>query len=102
MAAKKETKTKETEQGAATSAEEQVGYHKGSLATLSKERQELARILGIVEQLMQMHIAALKELGVDLEAEASKLMGNAAPVANGGPAKSPGKPRNKPPIEDII
>lgn len=52
------------------SKEEQIGFHKGSLATLAKERQELSRILGIVEQLMQAHIAALKELGVDLEAEA--------------------------------
>lgn len=54
------------------SSDEQVGFHKGSLTTLAKERQELARILGVVEQLMQMHIKALKELGVDLEAEAKK------------------------------
>jgi biotin operon repressor len=32
----------------------------------------MGRILGIVEQLMQMHIKALKDLGVDLEAEAKK------------------------------
>jgi hypothetical protein len=32
------------------SKEEQIGFHKGSLSTLVKERQELARILGIVEQ----------------------------------------------------
>lgn len=49
--------------------DEQIGFHKGSLSTLSKEREELARILGIVEQLMQMHIGALKELGVNLEKE---------------------------------
>ena len=35
------------------SKEEQIGFHKGSLSTLAKERQELARILQIVEQLMQ-------------------------------------------------
>jgi biotin operon repressor len=29
-------------------------------------------MVGIVEQLMQMHIKALKELGVDIEAEAKK------------------------------
>ena len=52
--------------------DEQVGFHKGALTTLAKERQELARMLGIVEQLMQMHIKALKDLGVDLEAEAKK------------------------------
>lgn len=54
------------------SNEEQIGFHKGSLTTLAKERQEMARILGVVEQLMQMHIKALKDLGVDLEAEAKK------------------------------
>ena len=49
------------------SKEEQIGFHKGSLSTLAKEREELRRLVGIVEQLMQMHVAALKELGVDLE-----------------------------------
>ncbi len=57
-----------------SSKEEQVGFHKGSLTTLAKERQELARMIGIVEQLMQMHIKALKDLGVDLEAEAKKVV----------------------------
>ena len=51
---------------------EQVGFHKGALTTLAKERQELKRMLGIVEQLMQMHLKALQELGVDLEKEAKK------------------------------
>lgn len=47
--------------------EEQVGFHKGALSTLAKEREELMRILQIVEQLMQMHVKGLKDLGVDLE-----------------------------------
>lgn len=51
---------------------EQIGFHKGALTTLAKERQELARMLDIVEQLIQMHVKSLKELGVDLEAEAKK------------------------------
>ena len=50
-----------------TNKDEQVGFHKGSLTTLAKEREELLRILHIVEQLMQMHIKSLKELGIDLE-----------------------------------
>ena len=54
------------------SKEEQIGFHKGALSTLAKERQEMMKILSIVEQLMQMHIAALKEQGVDLEKEAAK------------------------------
>jgi len=52
--------------------EEQVGFHKGALTTLAKERQEMLRILQVVEQLMQAHLKALKDLGVDLEAEAKK------------------------------
>jgi len=49
------------------SKDEQVGFHKGALSTLAKEREEMLKILSIVEQLMQMHVSALKELGVDLE-----------------------------------
>lgn len=59
------------------SKEEQIGYHKGSLAVLAKEREELAKIVNITEQLMQMHIKALKELGVDLEAQAKEAQKNA-------------------------
>ncbi len=52
--------------------EEIIGYHKGALATLSKERQELAKMVGVVDQFIKMHIDELKKLGVDLEAEAKK------------------------------
>jgi thiaminase len=52
--------------------DEQIGFHKGSLATLAKEREELVKIVRITEQLMEAHVKALKELGVDLEAEAKK------------------------------
>ena len=51
---------------------EKIGFHKGSLSTLSKEREELMRILQIVEQLMQMHVKELKGLGIDLVAEAKE------------------------------
>ena len=61
--AKKESENEATK-------DEQVGFHKGSLATLAKEREELRRILQIVEQLMAMHVKGLKDLGVDLEAQA--------------------------------
>ncbi|MDO8740809.1 MAG: hypothetical protein Q7J54_04545 [Candidatus Woesearchaeota archaeon] len=67
------------------SKDEQVGFHKGSLTTLAKERQELAKLISIVEQLMQMHIKALKDLGVDLEKMAAE------------EAK-----KSKKPIEDIL
>ena len=61
--------------------DEQVGFHKGALATLAKEREEMLKILQIVEQLMQMHIKGLKDLGVDLE-EAAKAAKNSAAKAD--------------------
>lgn len=73
------------------SKEEQIGFHKGSLSTLAKERQEMGRILGIVEQLMQMHVQALQELGVDLTKEAAKMQK--------GASQKPG-PKGK--IEDML
>ena len=69
------------------SKDEQIGFHKGSLATLAKEREEFMRILQIVEQLMQMHIKELKDLGVDLQKQA------------GDVAK---KLKGKKPIEDVL
>ena len=57
---------------AEVSKDEQVGYHKGALSTLAKEREEMQKILSIVEQLMQAHIKALKDLGVDLAELAKK------------------------------
>ena len=85
--------TKNQAQSAANvSAEEQIGFHKGALSTLAKEREEMMRILQIVEQLMQMHIKGLKDLGIDLEAAAKK-----AQKAEG---KQPKKPKK--PIEDML
>lgn len=69
------------------SRDEQIGFHKGSLSTLAKERQEMLKILQIVEQLMQMHVKGLQDLGVDLVKEAEK-----AKAAAG----------TKKPIEDML
>ncbi len=74
------------------SEEEQIGFHKGALSTLAKEREEMLRILKIVEQLMQLHVKSLKELGVDLEA--------AAKEAEKGKAKTAKKKAK--PIEDLL
>ena len=71
------------------SKDEQIGFHKGALTTLAKEREEMLKILQIVEQLMQMHIKGLKELGVDLEEVAKK-------------AQKSVKESKKKPIEDIL
>ncbi|NTV22774.1 MAG: hypothetical protein HGA85_00160 [Nanoarchaeota archaeon] len=68
-----------------TSKDEQVGFHKGALSTLAKERQEMMKLIAIVEQLMQMHVKALSELGVDLQ----KMADEAAK-------------EGKKPIEDVV
>lgn len=68
------------------SKDEQVGFHKGALTTLAKEREEMLKILTIVEQLMQMHVKALKELGVDLAEQAKQIKG--AKKAESAPLES--------------
>ena len=77
-------KDKETKAG----KDEQIGFHKGAIATLAKERQEMLRIVSIVEQLMQMHIGELQKLGVDLSKEAAK--------------EKDEKKKGKKPIDEII
>lgn len=54
------------------SKDEQIGFHKGSITTLAKEREELIRIVQVTEQLIKAHMEALKKLGIDLEKEATK------------------------------
>lgn len=81
---------KKQESAANVNKDEQIGFHKGALSTLAKEREEMMRILQIVEQLMQMHIKGLKDLGVDLEAAAKQAQKDA-----------PKKKKSKP-IEDIL
>ena len=48
------------------SKDEEIGIHKGALSTLAKEREGLSTIITIVEQQMQGHVKALKDLGIDL------------------------------------
>lgn len=79
----KAAKTENPEQ----SKDERIGFHKGSLAVLAKERQEMQRILGIVEQLMQMHLSELSNLGVDLSQEVEK---------------SKSEAKKKPPIDELL
>ncbi len=82
---------KKNVKSANSSVDEQIGFHKGALSTLAKERAEFSRILQIVEQLMQMHVAALNELGVDLRKEVEEMKTQ--------PSSTPGK---KKPIEDVL
>ncbi len=78
MATKQENKQEKQDKPETTaqinvSKDEQIGFHKGALSTLAKEREEMVKIITIVEQLMQMHVKALKDLGIDLEAQAREM-----------------------------
>lgn len=55
------------------SKDEQIGFHKGSLNTLLAERNELAKIVGIVDSLIQAHAQELQKLGVKLHQSEQKL-----------------------------
>ena len=90
-AEKKSEKQESSNNAAHVNKDEQIGFHKGSLSTLAKEREELLKIIQIVEQLMQMHIKALQDLGIDLA--------KAAREAQKQPKKDD-KPKK--PIEDLL
>lgn len=51
------------------SKEEEIGYHKGALSTLTNERNELVKMVQVVEQIMQAHIQRLQELGVNIQSK---------------------------------
>jgi tagatose-1,6-bisphosphate aldolase len=54
------------------SKEQQIGVHKGALSVLAIEQQEFLKILQVVQQQIESHVKALKDLGVDLEAQAKQ------------------------------
>ena len=49
------------------SRDEQIGFHKGALNTLINERNELIKMVQIVDQFLQGHIKALEQLGVKIQ-----------------------------------
>jgi len=46
--------------------EEEIGYHKGALNTLANERNELIRIIQVVDTFIAGHLKRLEELGVKI------------------------------------
>jgi len=54
------------------SEEEEIGFHKGALNTLSAERNELVKMVMNVEAIMQAHLKRLEELGVKIPTESKK------------------------------
>ncbi|VVB80127.1 Uncharacterised protein [uncultured archaeon] len=59
----KEDKPKQVEM----SREEEIGFHKGALNTLLAERNELVKMIGNVEAILQMHLKRLEELGIKIK-----------------------------------
>ncbi len=53
--------------------EELIGYHKGAIATLIKEKEGLTGLINLVNKLLSAHIEELKKLGVDITKEKDKL-----------------------------
>jgi hypothetical protein len=50
--------------------EEEIGFHKGALNTLVAERNELVKMIGNIEAIMQAHLKRLQELGVKIDTQA--------------------------------
>ncbi|MDD5181660.1 MAG: hypothetical protein PHC66_00645 [Candidatus Nanoarchaeia archaeon] len=46
--------------------EEQIGFHKGAINTLLKERQEMVRIITVIDQLLKAHASGLQQLGIKI------------------------------------
>ena len=46
--------------------EEEIGFHKGALNTLVAERNEIIKMIGNIEAIMQAHLKRLEELGVKI------------------------------------
>jgi hypothetical protein len=51
------------------SKEMEIGFHQGALNTLINERNELIKMIGQVEQIMQAHMKRLEELGVKIKTQ---------------------------------
>ena len=70
---------------------EKIGFHKGALDCLLKERSEFSRILSIVDALIQMHTKALSDAGVDIKAELEKAQAAAQNAAAQGGQNQPAR-----------
>ncbi len=56
-----------TQQAPKMPKEVEVGFHQGAITTLVNERNELLKMAGNVEAIVQAHIKRLEELGVKVQ-----------------------------------
>ena len=61
-----ETPTSSAETAPQMTPEEEIGFHKGALNTLAAERNEVIKMIGNVESIMQAHLKRLEELGIKI------------------------------------
>ena len=61
-----DNKEKPTSTEPQISGPEEIGFHKGALNTLMAERNELVKMIGNIEAIMQAHLKRLQKLGVDI------------------------------------
>ncbi len=66
------TERKETPSQPAMSKDQEIAFHQGCLNTLVNERNELVKMIGNVEMVMQMHLKRLEELGVKMQSQEKK------------------------------
>lgn len=58
---------KSEEKAPQMSREMEIGFHQGALNTLLAERNELIKMVGNIEAIMQAHLKKLEELGVKIQ-----------------------------------
>ncbi len=46
---------------------EKIGFHKGSISTLLKEREEMIKIINVIDNLLEAHTDELKKLGINIK-----------------------------------
>ena len=63
---------KESPKQPTMSKDQEIAFHQGCLNTLVNERNELIKIIGNVEAVMQMHLKRLEELGVKIQNQEKK------------------------------
>ena len=59
--------TNKKEETPTMSKEQEIAFHQGAINTLVAERNELVKMVGNVDTILQMHMKRLEELGIKFE-----------------------------------
>ena len=51
---------------------EKIGFHKGSISTLIKEREEMIKIIEIINNLLKAHSEELRKMGIEITKKENK------------------------------